>query len=226
MENEKINILKEYFEKENENIERGKKYDYCLSDIKGKDIIEKNENQKDELKIEDLKQIYKKELLKKGDSYELLILYKLTKEKYQRIKLFGSEFVQENKNKCKLIIEGKEKEMFDHIYINKHEKENILIIKLKGINKVNKLAKMFYECISLIDIFIMSEWDTSNVKDMSYIFFGCQSLKELPDISRWNLNKVNNISYMFYDCSSLKSLPDISKWNTQEVNTMESLFHN
>ena len=146
---------------------------------------------------------------KREDSYEILMLYKLEDDKCQIIKLFGYEFVEENRNICKLMLEGKEKNLNEYIYINKHGNDNILKIKLKGINGVNKLTKMFYNCFSLLGIFILSEWNTNNVTDMSYIFYNCQSLKELPDISKWKTDKVNNISFMFYGCSSLEKILDI-----------------
>ena len=52
------------------------------------------------------------------------------------------------------------------------------------------------------------------------MFFNCLSLISLPDISNWNTNSVKNIMLMFFNCSSLSSLPDISKWNTNNLNKM------
>ena len=109
-----------------------------------------------------------------------------------KIKIFGNEFVKNNKNICKMIIDNKEYEIAERYNI-KSKKINKLKIKLEGIN---------------------------NVTNMSYMFDGCSSLSSLLDISKWNTNNVNDMSYMFYECSSLSSLPDISKWNTNNVNDM------
>ena len=95
-----------------------------------------------------------------------------------------------------MIIENKEYEIKEK-YNVKNYNNNILKIKLEGIN---------------------------NIKDMSYIFRGCSSLLSLPDISKWNTNNVYNISYMLFRCSSLSSLSDISKWNINNVYNMSSLF--
>ena len=104
------------------------------------------------------------------------------------MKIFGSEFVKNNKNKCKMIIDDKEYEITEKCNIKKCNIENYtnneLKIKLKGID---------------------------NITNMSYMFDGCSSLLSLPDISKWNTNNVTNMNYMFYACESLSSLPDISK---------------
>ena len=61
------NELKEFFEKENKNIEKGKNFDYYLLDIKEEDIKKEdsNEEEKNEFQIEDIKIIYEEELKKK-----------------------------------------------------------------------------------------------------------------------------------------------------------------
>ena len=125
------------------------------------------------------------------------------------IKIFGYNFVKKNKNVCKIIIDNKEYEMEDSYKI-KNYKNNILKIKLKGINKVTDMSYMFEGCSSLISLPDISNWNTNKVTDMSYMFDRCSSLISLPDISNWNTHNVYNMSNMFYKCSSLISLPDIS----------------
>ena len=128
------------------------------------------------------------------DISEINIIYDVNRESNNRI--FGSEFVKNNKNICKMIIDNKEYEITEK-YKVKRKNNNKLEIKLKGID---------------------------NVTDMSYMFKGCSSLSFLPDISKWNTNNIKDMSYMFEGCSSLSSLPDISKWNTNNVTNMKSMF--
>jgi surface protein len=116
------------------------------------------------------------------DISEIDIIYDIKEE--GNINIFGSEFVKNNKNICKMIIDNKEYEIAEKYNI-KNKNNNKLIIKLKGIDKVT---------------------------NMMGIFYGCSSLSSLPDISKWNTNNVTYMSYMFCGCSSLSSLPDISKW--------------
>ena len=98
------------------------------------------------------------------------------------IRIFGTEFVKNNKNICKMIINNKGYKIIENYKVKNNN--NKLEIKLKGIN---------------------------NVTNMSRMFDGCSSLSSLPDISKLNTNKVTNMSFMFSECSSLSSLPDISK---------------
>ena len=125
---------------------------------------------------------------------EITIIYDINRK--NNIRIFGSEFVENNKDICKIIIYNKEYEIIEKYNI-KRNNDNKLRVKLKGINKVS---------------------------NMSYMFSGCSSLLSLPDISKWNTNNVTNMSYMFYNCSSLLSLPDISKWKTNNVIDMSSIL--
>ena len=205
-----------------------------LSDIN--DVI-KNENKS----FDKLNEIYNKMNSKFHD--ELTINYKINNND-TKVRLFGSNFIINNKNKCKMIIEGNEMEIKETFEINN------LQIKLIGINNITNACQMFYcsslhsipdlpkwntsnikdmsqmfrECKSLVSFPDISNWDTSNVQDMNCIFAQCYSLQSLPDISRWDTRNVNNMSHLFWSCSLLQSLPDISKWNTDNVKKMACMF--
>ena len=137
------------------------------------------------------------------------------------IQIFGDKFVKNNKEKCKIIIDNKEKEICSMIY---SKDKNIIEIKIIEIKNITNMSYMFDECSSLISLPDISKWNTSNVTDMSYMFYECSYLSSLPDISQWNTSNITNISYMFADCSLLSSLPDISKWNTSKVTNMSGMF--
>ena len=108
----------------------------------------------------------------------MTIIYKKNEK---NIRIFGLEFVKNNKDKCLLIIKDKLVKL-EEFYENDNEKygEKITII-LK--------QKIF-------------------LKNMSYIFSHCKSLSSLPNISKLNTNNVNNMSGMFSYCKSLSSLPN------------------
>ena len=172
----------------------------------------------------------------------------------KEVRLFGKDFVEKNKDNCKLIIEGIEedlKEMHNFGYFFGTYKE-IFEIKLKGITNMTDLSYMFYECSSLLSLTDISKWNTTIITNMSNMFntsekreiyneplFGiqlgiCESLFSytinnskltlLPDISEWDTSNVNSMNNMFYDCSSLLSLPDISNWDTSNVSDMSCMF--
>ena len=97
------------------------------------------------------------------------IIYDINKERGDKINIFGSKFVENNKNKCKILIDNIEYEITDKYNI-KNYNNNKLCIKLMGINEIS---------------------------DMSCMFYGCSSLSLLPDISNWITNNVTNMSDMF-----------------------------
>ena len=95
-----------------------------------------------------------------------------------KIKIFGNNFVKNNKNKCKIIIDDKENELIEEYKIKDNNK---LEIKLIGINNINDMSNMFYGCSSLSNLPDISKWNTNNVKDISYMSYGCLSLLNLPN---------------------------------------------
>jgi len=157
---------------------------------------------------------------------EMTIIYNINK-KDDEIKLFDNNFVENNKDKCHLIIDDKKCELCDLYELNDiQKKSDILVIKLIETKLITNMSCMFLNCSSLNSILDITNWNTAFVKDMSSVFYGCKFLKSLPDISNWNTSNVTNMSSMFFFCSSLKSLPDISKWNTSNVTDMSYMFYN
>ena len=138
------------------------------------------------------------------------------------IKLFGKNFVENNKSNCHLLIDGEPNKLCVYYKLSddKKTKQNIEI-KLIETKPITNIANIFDGCNSLQSI---TDWNGSNIEDMSYMFCNCYKLKSLPDISNLETNKVKNMNNIFRGCSSLKSLPDISRWNTENVMDMSSMF--
>ena len=168
--------------------------------------------------------------MSKENVKEISITYNIDKEdeKYidgKYINIFGLEFVKNNKDKCKMIIDNKEYKITEKYNIENHNNNNKLKIKLKGINNVTDMSYMFDCCYSLSSLPDISKLNTSNVTNMSCMFFECSSLSSLPNISKWNTSNITNMIYMFSGCSSLSSLTDISKWTTSNVTNMIYMFY-
>ena len=106
------------------------------------------------------------------DITEINIIYDINGE--SKIRIFGEEFVENNKSICKMIIDNMEY-VIEETY-NAKANKNKLKIKLKGIN---------------------------NVTNMSGMFTGCSSLTSLPDISKWNINNVTNMNRIFCGYSNI-----------------------
>ena len=141
------------------------------------------------------------------------------------MRIFGDKFVDENYDKCYLILNNKEMRLTTRIsYVKQNELDDLLEIKLIETKKITSLNSMFGGCKTLYSLDDFSEWDTSCVTDMSYMFNKCISLKILPNFSKWNTSNVKKMNGMFDSCESLLYLPDISKWDVSNVTDMNHMF--
>ena len=154
---------------------------------------------------------------------EIELIYKPKKK--DKVGIFGSEFVKNNKDKCRIIYNNKEYELKEYFNDIDYNIENEIKIKLKCIKNVTDMSYMFAYCESLFSLPDMSKWNTTNVTNMSNMFRNCESLSFLPNLSKWNTSNVTNMSYMFSVCVSLFSLPDISDWDTSNVTNMSYMFY-
>ena len=166
---------------------------------------------------------------------KMTILYKIKqiKRDYIYYYIFGKTFVENNKNNCYLLINGKERELCCFLDYNDEFSviNGILKIILIEKNPITDMSYMFdnhlNDIIKTIQISSpdISDWDTTNVANLSNLFYDCDFLKSLPDISNWNTVNVTDMTCLFNKCSSLKSLPDISKWNIVNVKKLNLLFN-
>ena len=107
------------------------------------------------------------------DISEINIIYDINGE--STINIFGTKFVENNKNVCKMIIDNEEYEITEK-YNVKSNNNNKLKVKLKGINNVTNISYVFYNCSSLISLPDISKWNTHNVLNLNNLFHGCSSL--------------------------------------------------
>ena len=114
------------------------------------EIKDINDNINENNKINNILNIYDKMVNK--DITEINIIYDIDKRDKENekdiIKIFGDDFVKNNKNKCKMIIENEEYEL-EGEYNIKDYKNNKLEIKLKGIDNITNMSCMFSGCSSL-----------------------------------------------------------------------------
>ena len=156
---------------------------------------------------------------------EVTLRYKF-KDDENEIQIFGDHFVETNRDKCKMIVEGRESDISNMYKIDRKYPDNTLEIKLKETVKITDMSKIFCNCITLIYLEDIARWNMTNVTNISYFFYHCLSLRTLPDISRWKTNNVTDMSFIFCYCTALKSLPEIGKWNTSRVTNMSCMFRN
>ena len=157
-------------------------------------------------------ELYKKRLNK------ITIIYQIDKPG-ENIKIFGSKFIENNRDKCKMVIDFTIKNLQEYYNPKRGQKKLSIVLLLD--KKVTDLSYMFHKCSSLISI---PDFDDINLNNITNMFSGCSSLKSCPDISKLDTNNVNDMSYIFNGCSSLVKISDISQWDTRKVVNMKSMF--
>ena len=177
-----------------------------------------------------VKDIFSTNLIKKKYKKfrNISIIYKIGKSDL-RIRIFGGNFVINNKNKCHFLYKDKEFELKEFFQLNEMEEEgeDIEQLKIELIidDDLTDLSHMFDCCSSLIsfeDNKILSE---NEIIKMNHMLYNCTSLKEISCISKWDTSFVTDMSYMFFNCSSLTEIPDISIWDTSNVTNMTYMFY-
>ena len=84
-------------------------------------------------------------------------------------KIFGADFVKENKNECKIIYNTKEyelKEYIEDIDKNYEHNKSIKIILIINVN-ITKLNSMLYDCKYFISIKFISKLENNNINPLS-----------------------------------------------------------
>ena len=241
-----IGIHKGSYSDENTNLNAGILINFFIDDINKNDNLKikpTESNEKVDCQIEDkdnlIKERYKKEnpLEIKENKYNenkinrMILKYDI-KQNDKNIKIFGKQFVENNRKKCKIYVEGIEQELRETIFVNEYMRNKrqlaVELIETEPIIDMSYLfgGDYFDGCKSLISIEELDNWNTKYVTNMSHMFNNCESLSYLPDISKWNTSNVTDMNTMFENCISISYLPDISKWDTSNVTNMSYMFQN
>ena len=180
-----------------------------------------------------IRDFFEMESIKQNPNDGITLIYQIIKQMDTKINIFGKEFVERNKDKCKIIINEQEQELVESIDNNKYKElfdfegnYTEIVIKLKGIKDVTDASYMFKDCVALIALPDIGKWDTTNVTSMEGLFWKCWTLIYISNsISNWNTCNLKTVYGMFVGCIYAIYLPDISNWNTNNLEVMEELFH-
>ena len=129
-------------------------------------------------------------------SEEILIFKMIYQPNYtlkEQIRILGKYFVNNNKNKAKLIYKNKKyelKQLFSDIDKNYKNKDDIKL-KLIGINNITNMSEIFFECNHLLSVKeYYKEIDIKNINKLSDCF-----IEDNSNFSLWEgtqLNYLNN----------------------------------
>ena len=141
------------------------------------------------------------------------------------VSIFGKDddcdFVKENKDKVKLLINNEEKALDYKYKLSLGYNKIIFIIE---IDKITSLSKMFSHCTSLKSIEGLKYLDTKNIKDFSFMFLGCFSLSDLIGLENWNVSNGTNFEAMFNACTSLSNIKELKNWNVSNGVNFRAMF--
>ena len=174
--------------------------------------------------------------LNNEEEKEIGIIYMIPK-KLHDLRLFGDDFVKNNKGKCKLIFydQKRDKDIEYELcsflktdFINDitvaEESSNCFWVNLKLNEDLTDLSSMFKDCINLISFdHFFSNLKTENVITMSGMFEGCIFLQDLENIALLKTSSVTDMSNMFKNCSYISDL-DLTGWDTSNVKTIKGMF--
>ena len=116
------------------------------------------------------------------DISEINIIYDINNQ--NNIRIFGSNFLKNNKNKCKMIINNKE-----------YKITNEYKVKSNDNSKLQIMSYMFSGCSSLSSLPDISKWNTNNVRNMSYMLSGFFSFLKIFKV----LSQEEEIKFPFED---------------------------
>ncbi len=91
---------------------------------------------------------------------DIEIIYERKENKDNKTRIFGENFVVNNKNNFKIIYKDQEYELteyFEDIYNIKDNNDNNINLRLRTINTVTNLSHMFYRCDTLLSFPEISE---------------------------------------------------------------------
>ena len=150
------------------------------------------------------------------------------------IRLFGKKFVENNKDICKIIINGKENELVEFYSLkNKKLENNIIEGNLKPEIRKTKVVKVKVKKSKLKNKKLKRNIkNIKNIKNKKLNKFKGKvknkKFKELKNVEvEIKLKGISNITKMnnlFDGCKHLSSVSDISNWNTKKVIDMSNLF--
>ena len=136
-------------------------------------------------------------------------------------KIFGEEFIKNNEDRLKLIIENKEIDLCGK-YLFKSKGRNLIEIKEK--KPLKNTCSMFNDCICLHNLDVFKNWDMSRIKDTNSMFNGCFSITSIEALKKWNMSNCVNMSYMFENCYSNTSIDALKNWNMSKVKNTSFMF--
>ena len=136
------------------------------------------------------------------DSVTFELEYKATNE--SKIKLFGSKFVNKNKDKCKIIYNEKEYDLMEYFEFDINYNHNDSFkIQLRINNNITDISHIFFQCKELLSISDLLV-DNYNITDINELFDG-NNFNNSSEKSN-NSNEIDKSETFYGDNLTLSSI--------------------
>ena len=114
-------------------------------------------------------------------------------EKEDNYNMFGENFVENNKDKIELNINGEKTNLMGVYKLRKGENN----MKTKTKNKIVDSQHMFFGCSKLKKINELKYLNIKCCNNFEYMFSGCSSLREIKGLEKRNASNGNNFGSKF-----------------------------
>ena len=104
------------------------------------------------------------------------------------------------------------------IFEKSFEKKDFILYHID--NSVTDLSEMFYNCKSLVKVYMPSFYG-NNITKMKNMFDSCLNLEKIIFLRSLNTKSLKNMSNLFCDCFSLKKIINLSSFNTENVKKIQ-----
>ena len=144
------------------------------------------------------------------------------------IRIFGDDFVENNRDKLSLIINNI---YSDHLIPKTKIKDNyleVILIQNSEEDEIKDLSCIFQDCVCLKNFEEYKGHKSINfqdVEDISYMFNGCTEIETLDLILFSPFENITKMESVFSECRNLTKIIGFDQWDTNKVKAMASMFN-
>ena len=232
-------------------IEKGMKQSSKDSENYSERIKKIKETLKDHADFEDKQNAYNKkldialeEMVTKIKNLELASekLDEIKEENFNKNEIICKYEINDIKNEIFLfdhespkgsIIRKEEIAEYTEVYLNekklksgnkfKAEKPGIYTFKLKFLQPLTTLRKLFAYCRELVFV-DLTNFKSDNLTDISFLFGNCTNLKEIKGLEHLNTKNIVSMDNAFMACENLKEINGLKNFETSNVLSLYGMF--
>ena len=151
------------------------------------------------------------------------------KEQERDYKIFGQTFVEKNKDKIYLKINGEISDLIEKVKIKNNNKPLEVILIKKPESDISDISYMFCNCksnvIKLIEIKNRTKVFLKNVTNISKMFKNCLNLENIDLFFFKAFEELRVIDSLFSGCEKLNKITKIEELVTKSVTKMDKVFN-